>query len=339
MTPKMELWIGETNCPAIGRHDLVMDSVVNYYKNTQPKVPYIYNKLFLDSGAFSFIRNGTKVDKERIKHTQEKLYPDKAIPLDYPFLPGMNTPIMQRLWKLTTENILEWQETTKLREIVPVLHAWDADSLIQNIMWMYKHANSEYVAIGTIVTPSFSNYTGYFGDRQPSMKNLDLIMRTIHAIKHYTDFKIHITGFGSSALTLHLAYYMGVESVDSAGYRRKAAYGKILLPGTGERYVGMGNAKFGVSKLLQHEWELLLKCNCSVCRNDKSLLWKDWKARAVHNKYVLEEEVKIARELLSNGLPVYENYLNQMYQRSTKFAAYWGFIKKQVKQLPLDFWI
>lgn len=336
MTLKIELWIGETNCPVVREHNLVMDSVVNYYKNLQPKIPYLYNRLFLDSGAFTFIRSSANVDKERIKDTQEKLDPDKAVPLDYPFLPGMNTPIMERLWKLSAKNILEWQETTRLKEIVPVLHAWDAYSLIQNVKWMYKHANGEYVAIGTIVTPSFSSYTGYFGDRQPSLRNLALIIRAIHAIRHYTDFKIHLTGFGSSPLTLHLACYMGVESTDSTGYRRKAAYGKILLLGTGERYIGRGDAKFGVSKLSIRDWELLLKCDCLVCRSDKGRLWKDWKSRAVHNKHILEEEVKIARKLLSEDISAYETYLNHIYRRSTNFTAYWRFVRKQIKQLPLD---
>lgn len=65
---------------------------------------------------------------------------------------------------------------------------------------------------------------------------------------------------------------MGVDSTDSAGYRRKAAYGKILLPGTGERYVGRGDAKFGISKLSQNEVILLCKCQCPICRIDKSQL-------------------------------------------------------------------
>jgi len=44
---------------------------------------------------------------------------------------------------------------------------------------------------------------------------------------------------------LHLGYYLGIKSTESAGHGRKAAYGKIILAERGERYVGAGSTDFG----------------------------------------------------------------------------------------------
>jgi queuine/archaeosine tRNA-ribosyltransferase len=348
----LKFWAGETNKPVLEEHTSVMDSAINYLGWSNPSTPYKYRELFLDSGAFTlgkkraFGQTGEveqrKINliKEKIKQTQEKMGPDKAIPLDFPFQPGMDLVSMKKYWSLTTLNFLEWQETTSLKEIVPVLHAWSADSLAKNVKWLSKYADSEMIAIGTIVTTNFKDYTGFFGDRQPSIKNLALLIGAIQSIRSNTDFKIHLTGFGSSPLTLHLAFYIGSESVDSAGYRRKAAYGKILLPGTGEKYVGRGDAKFGVSQLTSNDKMLLKNCLCPICRVDQSLLYKDWKARAIHNKYVLESEAKKAKKLLNYDFLAYEHYLEQIYRNSsTNFISYWKFVKNRIRQYSLDLWL
>ncbi|MEM2292723.1 MAG: hypothetical protein QXX41_05560 [Nitrososphaerota archaeon] len=333
----LELWVGEcSKRPIVRCHDKVLDSVVNYLHSNKPKTPYIYKELFLDSGAFTIIRRGLVVDKEHIKSTQEKLDPDRAVPLDYPFQPDQTVKEMERSWEMTKANILEWQETTKLREIVPVLHAWNRNSIKKNVLWIYKHVDAEYIGIGTIVNPGFK---GYFADRQLNLKILELLLYTINVIKSLTDFKIHLMGFGSSPLTLHLAYYMGADSLDTTGYRRKAAFGKIILPGTGERYIGRGDAKFGVKKgkLSYSDWQILLECKCPICKEDRSLLWRDWIARAIHNKFILETETLKAKHLLDNGIGAYEQYLNNIFSNSsTCFQSYWKYLRRAVKQKILD---
>jgi len=336
----LEFWVGEGKKPIIHDHSKVLDTVINYLSSDNPKIPYNYEELFLDSGSFTLSRKNVEPDKERIKLIQEKIDPDKAVPVDYPFRPGQSLKLMSKLWEMTKANILEWQETTRLREIVPVIHSWSYDSFKRGIKWIYKNIDSSYIALGVIVTPSYTSYTGYFGDRQPSLINIRLLSDAIKLIKTYTDFKVHLMGFGSSPLMLHLAYYMGADSIDSTGHRRKAAYGKIVLPGTGERYVGRGDAKFGVTTLSLEDWNLLMECKCPICRVNRSLLWKDWKARAIHNKYVLEMEALKAKQLLEEGRDVYEKYLDKIFSKSSKnFRAYWKFLKRTIKQTILDMFI
>lgn len=314
------LWIGEAKNPIKHdrKFDLVMDSVINYYDTSQPRLYYNASKLFLDSGAFTARQQGIILERNKVIKIQELLMPDRAVPLDFPFSPGMSVSIMAKLWEKTRENIIVWQNSTRLKSrIVPVLHAWSKESLVSNLMWLQREADTDMIMLGSLVNPNFEAFSGFFGDRQPTKELIDMLSLGIEAVRHYTDFKIHVTGLGSSPLTLHLAYYLGADSTDTTGYRRKAAYGKIVLPGTGERYVSNRAANFGTSRI-NDPLELLLlnRCDCPICSNNPELLVNDWKARAIHNEHVIKKERQLAHELLEIGENAYEAYLNKIFSRS-----------------------
>jgi queuine/archaeosine tRNA-ribosyltransferase len=328
------LWIGEFKRPLKRNRetDFVMDSCINYYRSSHPRLAYKAKKLFLDSGAYTARRLGIELMRDKIIEIQELLMPDKAVPLDYPFMPGISVSLMRRLWEKTKENIIFWQTSTKLKKrIVPVLHSWNKRSLISNLKWLQREADADVIMFGSLVNPNFNEFSGFFGDRQPRKEIIDMIFHGIEAVKRYTDFKVHITGFGSSPLTLHIAYYLGAESTDSAGYRRKAAYGKIILPGTGERYVSNRSANFGVSKIddpLETMW--LERCKCPICASNPELLLKDWKARAIHNEYVIKMEWQKAQNYIKIGEDAYETYLDRIFARSG-LNHLWKYIKLRKK--------
>jgi len=278
--------------------DYVMDSAINYYKKTDPKLPYKVGELFLDNGAYTANMQNIELDMEKVIEIQEKLDPSKTIPFDYPFKAGMTVSVMEKRWKKTSKNIKYWQTSTNLDgKLVPTLHAWSKESLGKNLKWLQKHGDSDYLAVGSIVNPEFSNYSGFFGDRQPNKKLIEMLSLSVESIKDNTDFKIHLMGLGSSPLTLHFGYYLGIESTDSSGYRRKAAFGQIVLPGTGERYVGNNTATFGGGGrgLTIHDMKLLHQCDCPVCKINQDRLWDYWKARAIHNDHVMKNERKLRR--------------------------------------------
>lgn len=295
-----------------------MDSVANYYEHSSPRLRYKPGKLFLDSGAFTARQKGTELDRDRVVEIQETFMPDKAVPLDYPFTSGLSVSVMDKLWEKTKENIVFWQSSSKLQDrLVPVLHAWNKNSLMSNLKWLEKKTSAETIMLGSLVNPSFSDFSGFFGDRQPRRELIDMISFAIEAVKRLTDFKVHVTGLGSSPLSLHLAYYLGADGTDSAGYRKKAAFGKIILPGTGERYMSDRNTKFGNSRIedsLELMW--LRKCRCPICSSDSARLLRDWRARAIHNEYVIKREWRLARNLLDIGEDAYESYLSRIYARS-----------------------
>ncbi|OLB71082.1 hypothetical protein AUI06_04945 [archaeon 13_2_20CM_2_52_21] len=272
--------------------DYVMDSCISYYDDETPSLQYNPGELFLDNGAFSASMSGVELDADRIIAVQEALMPTFTIPLDYPF--GRHTfsiPQMQRRWNQTRTNILYWQSSTRLGgRLVPTLHAWSKRSLVDNVDWLSRNADADTIALGSLIdgTGFTMDSRGYFGDRQPKEHTIDMVSNAIEAIHESTDFNVHLMGFGSSPMMLHLAYFLGANSTDSSGHRRKAAYGKIVLQSTGERYLGGDPGVFGkgmelTSKRKSDVMELET-CSCDICLTNKDLLWQGWKARALHNE-------------------------------------------------------
>jgi len=332
-----ELWIGEHKSPLKKnrKEDNVMDTAFNYYFDDVPSLSYISKRLFLDSGAYSAMRRNIELTPERVLDVQESLDPDLAVVLDYPFASGYSTSLMQRLWKKTLENLKLWQESSTLKEVVPVLHAWSFSSLEKNLMDLIKISDSDVVLLGSIVTEDISSSKAFFGDRQLNKNIIVALYSSVEFIRKESNYKIHLTGFGSSPLTLHLAYYMGVESVDTAGQRRKAAYGKIVLPGTGEIYVSGRKAKFGRTVIKKNQKKLLEYCECPICSTNPELIYSDWRARAIHNEYVLKKEHQKARILMEEGEDVYEKYLDFLFANSG-FRHIWRYLKRLKHYKRLD---
>lgn len=313
-----------------------MDSIINYYNAENPSLKYEAGKLFLDNGAYTARQKGFELDIMRVIRLQETFNPDLTIPLDYPFSPGQTINQMRNLWRRTADNILYWQDSTNLSgRLVPSLHAWNKNSLVENVKWLQKNGDAELVALGSIVTPSFNDFQGFFGDRQPTRELIDMFSQAINTVVDHSDFKIHLMGWGSSPLMLHLGFYLGINSLDTAGYRRKAAYGKIILPGQGERHVGGSTTDFGGKRLDADsdpkDIELLNKCNCPICRVNKYQLYADWRARAIHNEWVMKNEANLAERMLEKGINEYEQYLNDHVFANSGLKYIWEYAKKRRK--------
>lgn len=339
MSATFRLWIGDDKQGRfIGKNDKAMDSLIYYYEDRNPIIRYSYRKLFLDNGAYTATRLSMKLDPERVKTIQECIDPDYTIPLDFPFLPGSPRLLMIKRWKATKVNIMEWQETTTLKGLIPMLHAWGVNSLIRNVKWLQKYADTTCVGLGSIVSHGFDEYRGFFGDRQPRKELVDMLITAVQVVHEYSDFEIHVAGFGSSPLMLNLGYYSGINSTDTTGYKRKAAFGKISLPGKSDRHIGREGATWGTQKLKKEERDLLRQCRCPICRKDQTLLWKHWKARAIHNKYVLQQEEKQAKMLINRGFDVYEGYINEIFNGSG-IEYLWRYAKVRINYRPVDHWL
>jgi len=347
----MKFWAGETPNESIKiKHNYVMDSVINYYNKEDPKITYKYKKLFLDNGAFSALKNlnsnKTELNKNKVLDVQEALKPTYTVPLDYPFTPEMPNNLMRKRWDETQDNISYWSETSSL-DLVPALHAWDIKSLEENIKWLH-HNDFDYISLGSVLT-SKEEFNGFFGDRQPSKAFIDSII-TAQQIANKFDMKIHIFGFGSSPIMYHIGAFCGLKSTDSIGYKRKAAYGKIILPQTGERYCGNGKAVFGNTNKKEQKFDNFLSkndiknlenCGCPVCstlpKNAEERwenLRQDWVKRALHNKWVMEHEEKVA-ETLKDDKEEYQKFLDSTIGESG-LNHLWEYAKRRINHYKVD---
>src|SRR5436309_6904176 len=91
------------------------------------------------------------------------------------------------------------------------------------------------------------------------------ILDTLNSVREeFAAKKLHVFGIGGTA-TLHLAALLGMDSVDSSGWRNRAARGIIQLPGSGDRSIqNLGAWRGRVPNEI--ELERLIACACPACR-------------------------------------------------------------------------
>jgi tRNA-guanine family transglycosylase len=116
--------------------------------------------------------------------------------------------------------------------------------------------------------------------------------------------KLHLFGVGGTA-TLHIAALLGMDSVDSSGWRNRAARGIVQLAGTGDRMVANMGSWRGREPSTD-EWRRLEACRCPACQQfgPDSLRaggTAGFSSRATHNLWVLLSEADLIRRHLADG--------------------------------------
>ncbi|RMF88446.1 MAG: hypothetical protein D6736_10490, partial [Nitrospinota bacterium] len=135
--------------------------------------------------------------------------------------------------------------------------------------------------------------------------------------QEFTRKQIHVFGIGGTA-TLHLATLLGMDSVDSSGWRNRAARGLVQLSGRGDRLVANLGSWCG-RELNTDEWEILAACPCPACKQFgvaglKKHGIQGFCNRATHNLWTLLEEARQIKEHLSLGN--YESWYEQHVDNS-----------------------
>jgi 7-cyano-7-deazaguanine tRNA-ribosyltransferase len=139
-----------------------------------------------------------------------------------------------------------------------------------------------------------------------------------HVRKEFADKEMHVFGIGGTA-TLHIAALLKIDSVDSSGWRARAARGIVQLLGRGDRSVAdLGKWK-GRKPSLQ-EWEELAECPCPACQENgleglKADKIEGFCNRATHNLWILLEEARLIKHHLDTG--TYANWFEQHLENST----------------------
>lgn len=251
-------------------------------------------KVFLDNGAFYFRTQRGPRPQKQYEEFILKARPDWwPIPQDYIPTPKMRLALQRQCFTRTMEVNREYQKDG----FVPVVHI--GRFLTQYMSAIARNARlaaKPRMALGGIV-PNLL--------RAAKAMPYHKILEGLRAFReNFAAKEVHVFGIGGNA-TLHLAALLGVDSVDSSGWRNRAARGLIQLPGTGDRMVAdLGNWRG--RKLSKSEWQLLKACGCPACRvcgpsRLKSGGAKGFCARATHNLWVLLEEADWITQALANG--------------------------------------
>ncbi|BAU09786.1 hypothetical protein LEP3755_02610 [Leptolyngbya sp. NIES-3755] len=260
-------------------------------------------KIYLDNGAFYFIsREGTAPIgeyEEFIDRAKPDWYP---IPQDFIPTPKMSLEEQEICFFKTMEANRNYKQFSN--SYFPVIHISQMlEEYIGAIKSDAAFLEKSYVALGGIV-PNLL--------RAPKAMSHQTVLKGLERIREeFNCQKLHVFGIGGTA-TLHIAALLGFDSVDSSGWRNRAARGMIQLPGTGERSIA-GLGKWRGRDIGAEELETLKECRCPACVKDGiaglKLTKEDGKGagsqgfynRATHNLWVLLEEARLIQEHLMDG--------------------------------------
>jgi 7-cyano-7-deazaguanine tRNA-ribosyltransferase len=265
--------------------------------------------IMMDSGGFLFMRrNRLDVSADEIINLYEDAKPNFGIVLDHPITPDLSPYIIRKRRLRTLFNTARMMElrVTENPEIIPVIHGFSNRSIVQFIKQLQKISEFKTYGIGSLV-PSIFNIKGIGG--------ISNVVKTIMTIRDFLpNARLHVFGVGSTT-TMNLMFYAGADSVDSSGWRTKAAFGAIQLPGMGDRYVTQRKRNKKYHNLYPREKLVLDKCKCPICRKyGLTELQKSFEARALHNAWVFQQEIENVRELKKSG--EYEKYARNRISNS-----------------------
>jgi tRNA-guanine family transglycosylase len=280
-------------------------------------------KIYLDNGAFYFLDREGETPRRAYEEFVARARPDwYPIPQDFIPTPRMTRAEQKRCFQRT----MRVNRAYHHNGFVPVIHAGEflgkyTAALLEN----ERLAGKEELALGGIVpnllrSPKASPYT-------------EILDSLIRARRIFIDKRLHVFGIGGTA-TLHLAALLEMDSVDSSGWRNRAARGLVQLPGSGDRMVVKLGSWQG-REPSQKEWEALEACRCPSCRQFGLAGLKAKKIygfcnRATHNLWVLLEENRRVERRLANG--AYARW----YERHLDNSIYLPLIRRLLEQKNTD---
>ena len=267
-------------------------------------------RIYLDNGAFYFLGRNGEMPSAEYEEFVARAKPDWwPIPQDFIPVSTMLQEEQRRCFTRTMKTNLDYQHDG----FIPVIHisAFLKEYTLA-IRTNERLAAKPALALGGIV-PNLL--------RAPkAMPYQEVLASLVHVRTVFAKKSIHVFGMGGTA-TLHLAALMDMDSVDSSGWRNRAARGIVQLPGSGDRSVANLGSWRGRTPSAE-EWDRLASCPCPAClrfslEGLKASGIEGFCCRATHNLWTLLDEARQIEEHLSAGSYTawYPNHLDNTIYR------------------------
>ena len=170
--------------------------------------------IYLDNGAFRFSRAGGEVPRQDYEKFVSQSQPDwYAIPQDYIPMPRMSNKEQLECLQQT----MDVNRSYSHDGYVPILHiSRHLEEYLRQFKENEQLQSKPIFALGGIV-PNLL--------RTPKAMSYRDILDNVRQVRStFADRELHLFGVGGTA-TLHVAALLGVDSVDSSGWRARAARG------------------------------------------------------------------------------------------------------------------
>ncbi len=239
--------------------------------------------IYLDNGAFYFSSKAGAAPVADYEEFAQAAGPDwKPIPRDFIPLPSMSPQQRRGCFDKTMRVNRRYGGTG----YVPVVHfGRHLSQYIEAVRADRNLGSAKRIALGALV-PNLL--------RKPGARPYSEILNGLHQVRTtFPDKAVHVFGVGGTA-TLHLTALVGFDSIDSSGWRNRAARGVVQLPGCGERMVA-DLGKWRGRSPSPADWLALRNCRCPACAAHglaglKATKLHGFCCRATHNLWVLLEE-------------------------------------------------
>lgn len=240
-------------------------------------------RVYLDNGAFYFSSRGEEVVTADYEEFVLAARPSWR-PVPHDFIPVPRMTLRQQ--RQCLERTMIVNRAYRHDGYVPVIHVSRVlEEYVAEIKGHRRLCAKPSIALGGIV-PNLL--------RAPKSLTHEKILEILMTVRRdFAGKEIHVFGIGGIA-TIHIAALLKMDSVDSSGWRNRAARGIIQLPGSSERtIVELGSWRGrGLTG-----WELrkLRTCECPACerggiRGLKATGVEGFRNRATHNLWTLLKE-------------------------------------------------
>lgn len=270
--------------------------------------------VFLDSGGFQLQRNPeTSICRRRVVDLGMAIGADVCAVLDYPLDPRVSTPANRQRWAKTLSSTRYTCRRLTPARLAPVLHAYNVKEIEPRMRALRALCTAPAMwCFGSMVPLFHGSYIGRRFARRGSdagafERRWVLLTALVREMRRASGKELlHVFGAGSLS-TIFLLFLAGVDSVDSASWRLKAAFGAIQLPGLSDRFLGTRQDRSKSRRLLTPACrEILSRCSCPECESlnlERRIqnLRRHFIARATHNAHVLISEVTALRDARNVG--------------------------------------
>jgi hypothetical protein len=265
-------------------------------------------KVFLDNGAFYFLRSGDLAKRKDYEKFVEAVKPD-WYPMAFDVIP---TPQMSDAkQRKCMDDTMAANRAYNHDGYVPVIHICRIlNEYVSAVKRSPRLAAKARIALGAMV-PNLL--------RAPKAVSYETVLQCLFNVRSkFHDKEMHVFGIGGTA-TLHLAALLDIDSADSSGWRNRAARGIVQLPGSGDRAVASLGSWRG-REPSKEEWHKLQRCRCPACAKNGLKGLKlgglvGFCNRATHNLWVLLDEERWLSKHLQAG--TYETNYRRRLTNST----------------------
>ncbi len=258
-----------------------------------------HRTVILDSGGYQFLKTGKLLlTVDEVSDLYAAAKPAFGVALDRPIAPGIEPGVAETL---ACQNVSDY--ATMIRRpggdrIVPVVHGYE-EGLIERQCRGLARINPHPVIVGIggsvplFMAVARGSNEGEALERKRSLRR-SFRQRLALVRSHFPLSRIHVFGAGGFS-SIAMSLEAGADTIDSAGWRLRAAYGCV----TGRRgvQVRLKSLQARGMPLAAVLGDDLATCGCPSCREAPDVqgraarLSGSFTQRALHNFWVIAGEV------------------------------------------------